>query len=84
MEWIWIALAGLGLVAILFFNRQMKSLFKIARSGVLGGLGILAANALLAPMGVSVGLNLLTLLIVGVLGIPGFFLLFLTQWMVGG
>ena len=41
----------------------------------------MACNMLLAPMGVIVGVNFLTVLIVGVLGIPGFLLLYLTQWM---
>ena len=80
--WIWLAIAGLGLVSILFFNRQIKAVFNIIRNAVLGIIGILAVNMLLAPMGLSVGINLLTIFIVGTLGIPGFFLLYLTQWMI--
>jgi len=75
--------AGLGLVAILFFNRQIKATFNIVRNAVLGIAGILACNMLLAPVGVAVGVNMLTVFIVGVLGIPGFLLLYLNQWMVG-
>ena len=82
-QWIWIAVAGLGFIAILFFNRQMKALLSIVRNAVLGALGILAFNSLLAPVGVAVGINLLTLFIVGMLGIPGFLLLYITSWMVG-
>ena len=79
--WIWIAIAGLGLVAILFFNRQVKFAFDLIRNAVLGGVGIWIANMLLAPMGLAVGVNVLTLFIVGVLGVPGFMLLYLSQWM---
>ena len=81
--WLWMTVAGLGLVAILFFNRQIKATFNIVRNAVLGIAGILACNMLLAPVGVAVGVNMLTVFIVGVLGIPGFLLLYLTQWMVG-
>ena len=81
--WLWIAIAGMGLVAILFFSRQIKVIFNVARSAAVGVLGILACNMLLAPMGLAVGVNLMTVFIVGVLGVPGFLLLYLTQWMVG-
>lgn len=80
--WLWIAIVGLGLVAMLFFNRHIKAAFNIIRNAVLGILGILACNILLAPVGLAVGVNVLTVFIVGILGIPGFFLLYLTQWMV--
>ena len=80
--WIWMAVAGLGLIAILFFNRQIKAAFNIIRNAILGIVGILACNMLLAPVGIAVGVNALTIFIVGVLGIPGFLLLYLTQWMV--
>ena len=81
--WLWIAVAGLGLVAILFFNRQIKVVFNLVRNAVIGVAGILACNMLLAPIGVAIGVNFLTIFIVGVLGIPGLLLLYLTQWMVG-
>ena len=79
--WLWIAVAGLGLVAILFFNRQIKVAFGIVRNALLGIAGMLALNILLAPAGIMVGVNLMTVFIVGVLGIPGFLLLYLSQWM---
>ena len=78
----WTAIAGIGLIMILFFHRQIKSFFKIIRNAVLGIVGILAVNVLLAPIGLTVGVNVLTVFIVGALGIPGFFLIYLTQWMV--
>ena len=80
--WLWVLIAGLGLVAMLFFNRQVKALFYVLRNAVLGIAGIWAANMVLAPMGLFVGVNVLTVFIVGILGIPGFFLLYLTQWMI--
>lgn len=80
--WLWMAVAMLGLIAIMFFSRQIKATFNIIKNAALGTIGILACNMLLAPMGIAVGVNALTVFIVGVLGIPGFLLLYLTQWMV--
>lgn len=80
--WLWMAVAGLGLVAILFFNRQIKAGLNLIRNAVLGIVGILACNMVLAPMGIAVGVNALTVFIVSILGIPGFLLLYLTQWVV--
>jgi len=74
-------LVGLGLMSILFFSRHLKIVFTVARNIVIGVFGILAFNMLLAPIGLAVGVNLMTMFVVGVLGIPGFFLLYLTQWM---
>ena len=80
--WLWMIIGGLGLVAILFFSRQIKAAFTIVRNAILGIVGILAANILLAPVGIAVGVNLMTTFVVGVLGIPGFLLLYLTQFIV--
>ena len=80
--WLWIAIVGLGLIAILFFNRQLKFVFDLVRNAVIGSVGILLCNMLLAPTGFAVGINVLTLFIVSVLGVPGFLLLYLSQWIV--
>ena len=80
--WLWIVVVGLGIVAILFFSRQISAGFNVLRNIVLGIMGILVCNILLTPIGVSVGVNLMTMFIAGILGIPGIFLLYLTQWMV--
>ena len=81
--WLWMAIAGMGFAAVLFFSRQIKMIFGVVRNAVLGIMGILAFNIILAPMGLAVGVNIMTVFIVGVLGVPGFLLLYLTQWMVG-
>ena len=78
--WLWMMFAGLGLVAILFFNRHFKIGLIVLRNIIIGVLGIFALNMVLTPIGLAVGVNLMTMFVVGVLGIPGFFLLYLTQW----
>ena len=85
-QWIWLAVAGLGLVSVLYFNRQLKTFLKLVRNGILGALGIWAGNFLLGFAGIGgfyVGINFLTVLVVGVLGLPGYIMLYLTQWIIG-
>lgn len=67
----------------LLYTRQFRWLLKVGRNMILGAAGILAANALLAGVGLAVGINLITAMVVGVLGIPGFMMLYLAQLLVG-
>lgn len=75
-------LAGLCFLAYLLYTRQVKWVFNLLRNGVIGCACILAANYLLAFSGITVGVNLLSAFVVGILGIPGFFLLYITQFMI--
>ena len=47
---------------------------------VLGFLALWAVNITSAVTGIALGLNVLNALIIGILGLPGFLLLLLTQW----
>ena len=58
------------------FGEALKLLMNTA----LGFLALWAVNATAAVTGVALGLNLLNALTVGVLGLPGFVLLLLAQW----
>jgi uncharacterized membrane protein YeaQ/YmgE (transglycosylase-associated protein family) len=51
----------------------------VARNAALGVIGILLFNFVLAGFGLSVGVNAITALTVGILGAPGFVLLYATQ-----
>jgi hypothetical protein len=73
--------AGVCFVGYLLYTRQFKWLFGFARSAFLGAVGILAANTLLIPAGIAVGVNAMTLFIVGILGLPGLLLLYAAQTM---
>jgi inhibitor of the pro-sigma K processing machinery len=74
---------GVGFVALLLYSRQFRWLGRVGRNMLLGTGGMLAANAALATAGLAVGVNLITALVVGVLGVPGFLMLYLAQLMVG-
>ncbi|MDR1066312.1 MAG: pro-sigmaK processing inhibitor BofA family protein [Clostridiales bacterium] len=58
-------------------SRPLKALFHVVAGSALGAIGISVFNSLLAPVGVTVGFNVITALISGVLGIPGFFMLYI-------
>ena len=55
---------------------NMKWLFSVLRNMVLGVGSILAINFLLAGVGISVGINAITAVVVGLLGLPGVVLLY--------
>ena len=74
---------GTGKVTI--NGRDMNDYFgletlKLLVNTALGFLALWAVNATAAITGVALGLNLLNALTIGVLGLPGFVLLLLAQW----
>ena len=76
----WGALALLLLAALALFHRPLGQLLRLAARSALG----MAALALFSPVshliGVSLGVNLVNALVLGVLGVPGFGLLLMLQW----
>jgi inhibitor of the pro-sigma K processing machinery len=77
---LWAAVAGLVLAVLLLARRPLAAAGRLAfRSGV-GLCCLWAFNQLGALIGVRVGVNLVSGLVLGVLGAPGLGLLLLTQW----
>ena len=76
----WLAVALLALSILALLHRPLGRLLRLAaRSGV--GLGVLAVFSQVGQfIGVSLGVNLVNALILGVLGVPGFGLLLMLQW----
>jgi len=77
---------GIGFLAYVVYSGQLRWLLAVVRNGVLGIAGILGFNALLAGFtaaGVAVGVNIITVLVVGLLGLPGFLLLYAASVLVG-
>ena len=74
---------GIGFLAYLLYTRQFRWLLTVARNMVLGIVGMLVLNLLLGNMGLTVGINAITALIVGLLGAPGFLLLYASQMLIG-
>ncbi|MCI6855062.1 MAG: pro-sigmaK processing inhibitor BofA family protein [Firmicutes bacterium] len=73
-------LTYVGAIVLIFlvgkiFLWPLKIVLKLAASSLIGGLAILLINWLGAGFGVLIPLNLISAVIVGVLGIPGVVLL---------
>ena len=79
---IWMMAGCAAFVIFLFFHKIFFKILRFAVKGAIGGLGFLACNALLSMAGisVSVGVNIVTVLIAAVLGIPGFLTLYAAQF----
>ena len=78
VPWLAVALVSLSILALL--HRPLGRLLRLAaRSAV--GLAVLAMFSQVGQfIGVSLGVNLVNALILGVLGVPGFGLLLMLQW----
>lgn len=73
---LWFAAAPAALAALLLLRRPLAALVRLGIRWA-GGLGVLA---LLQTMGLSLGVNPINALVLGVLGAPGLGLLLLVQW----
>mgnify|MGYP004516294183 FL=1 len=78
------ALVILGCIAVLWiigkiFSVPLKALFKLIVNSVLGGLLIFIINLIGSAWGFHIGLNVVTTVLVGLLGIPGAILLIILK-----
>jgi len=80
--WLMLAL-GAGFLAYLLYTRQFGWLVRVVRNMALGVAGMLVFNLMLNGFGLSVGINAVTALVVGLLGAPGFMMLYAAQMMIG-
>ena len=76
-----VLLGGFFLIALIrVFRTPLRLALRLLGNTLLGFLALWAVNATAAITGVALGLNLLNALTIGVLGLPGFVLLLLAQW----
>ena len=74
-------LAGFLLIALIrVFSAPLKLALKLLGNTLLGFLALWLVNRTAAITGVTLGLNLWNALTIGTLGLPGFVLLLLAQW----
>ena len=78
------ALVILGCIVVLWivgkiFSVPLKALFKLIVNSVLGGLLIFIINLIGSAWGFHIGLNVVTAVLVGLLGIPGAILLIILK-----
>ncbi len=73
----WLITACAVLLIIIAFSSSARG--RIFFQSIVGVCGIAFFNWILTPLGLSVGINLISILVAGILGLPGLFLLYLTQ-----
>ena len=74
-------LAGFLLVALIrVFSAPLRLALKLLVNTLLGFLALWAVGLTSGLTGITLGLNLWNALVIGVLGLPGFVLLLLVQW----
>jgi inhibitor of the pro-sigma K processing machinery len=71
------------ILSVKLFTTPLKLLFKLVFSTLLGFLALFLVNLTSAYTGLSLGLNLLNALVIGILGLPGLVLLLLLKWLFG-
>ena len=64
-----------ALVIIALFFKQLKGVFALILNTVLGWAGLYIFNTVFASFAFSIGINIASATVVGVLGIPGLLLL---------
>ena len=74
-------LAGFFIIALLrVFSAPVRVALRLLLNTLLGFLALWTVNLTAAWTGIALGLNLLNALVIGILGLPGFVLLLLVQW----
>ena len=81
-----LVMAGCALAIFIIgkiFLFPIKLLFKLMLNTIIGGAVIYIINLIGANFGFHIGLNIVTSLVVGILGIPGAILLIILQFIIG-
>ena len=74
-------LAGFFLITLIrVFSAPLKLALKLLANTALGFLALWAVSLTSGLTGIALGLNLWNALVIGILGLPGFALLLLVQW----
>lgn len=73
---IWIAIAALIVIGILVVNNKARRSIAFFARAALGIAAVFAINTALAGFGLAVGINILTIAVVAMLGLPGIAMLY--------
>ena len=74
-------LAGFFLIALVrVFRAPLRLALRLLGNTLLGFLALWAVDLTAGVTGIALGLNLWNALVIGILGLPGFVLLLLAQW----
>ena len=78
----WMIIICLIFVGLVLFAKPVKYIVRFFLQAVCGMALTVVFNFLLAPLSLAIGLNYLTFFITGLLGLPGFVMLYLMTWIV--
>ena len=78
--WFWWAAAGVLLITLSLCRRPVAALCRLAVRSGLGMVFLWLFQGVGTILGVRLGVNLINGLVLGALGVPGFALLLMTQW----
>ena len=78
----WMIVICLVFVGLIIFAKPVKYILKFFIQAVCGTVLAVGFNFLLTPLSIAVGINYLTFAVTGLLGIPGFVMLYFISWMV--
>ena len=74
-------LALFFLIALLrIFSTPLRIAFRLLANTLLGFLALWVANLTAGVTGIVLGFNLFNAVLIGILGVPGFIMLLLVQW----
>jgi len=78
--WLWCAAGAFALVVLAVLRRPLAAAGRLVLRSSLGLCALWLFNQVGALIGVHLGVNLVSALILGVLGVPGLGFLLMSQW----
>jgi len=81
--WLWVAAGAFALVVLALLRRPLAAVGRLLLRSSLGLCALWLFNQVGALIGVHLGVNLVSALILGVLGAPGLGFLLMSQWVLG-
>jgi len=78
----WMIIICLVFVGLIIFAKPVKYILRFLTQAICGMLLAIGLNFLLTPFSIAVGINYLTFAVTGLLGFPGFIMLYFVSWMV--
>ena len=74
--------AAIAVCLLAFLKRPLRLLIKLAVNTLFGFAALFAVNFLGGFLGLSIGINFINALTVGIFGIPGAALLLIVKWLI--
>lgn len=78
--WNWVLIAVMALAALIVLRRPMRALLRLLGRTAAGLAGLFAFSQVGGWIGVTLGVNLVNALVLALLGVPGFGLLLMVNW----